>query len=301
MDQLKSMQVFAKVVETGAFITAAEALGISRPMASKHVQRLEDQLGVRLLNRTTRRVSLTEAGQSFYLRCQSIFSSVDEAFSEASNLQAEPKGRLRVNAPLSFGRDYLTRAIADFQDTYKLVEIDLTLNDRMVDIVDEGYDLAIRIGKLVDSTLIARRLAPCQMLVCASPAYLEQYGTPQHPSDLKQHNCLIYTQSSFERSWTLGDTKVEVSGDLRCNFGEALTAAAIAGRGIALEPSFTVARHIKSGNLVQLLPDHPVQSFNVYAVYPQARLLPQKVRVFIDHLVHAFGPAPYWDDDLQRD
>lgn len=302
MDRLKSMEVFLKVVETGSFIAASEALNISRPMASKHVQRLEERLGVRLLNRTTRKISLTEAGRSFYLRCQNIFASIDEAVSEASNLQVEPRGRLRVNAPLSFGRDHVTKAAAAFQTIYKDITIDLTLNDRVVDIVDEGFDVAIRIGQLSDSSLIARRLANCRMLVCAAPSYLDLFGLPQHPENLTLHNCLVYAPSAFESSWTFKtketDINVEVSGDFRANFGEAIVAAAIAGRGIILEPSFTVGPYIRSGELKPILTEFPVESLGIYAIYSQARLLPQKVRVFIDHLSKTFGPEPYWDQGL---
>jgi len=302
MDQLKSMEVFVRVVETGSFIAASEALNISRPMASKHVQRLEDRLGVRLLNRTTRTVSMTEAGRSFYLRCQSIFASIDEAISEASNLQIEPRGRLRVTAPLSFGRDHITRAVAAFQATYPDISMDLTLNDRVADIVDEGFALAIRIGTLSDSSLIARRLAPCRMLVCAAPSYLAAHGIPQHPRDLAQHNCLVYAPSAFESSWEFQEEgeriRVEIAGDFRANFGEAIVAAAAAGRGVVLEPSFTVGPYIRSGDLKPILTDFPVESLGVFAVYPQARLLPQKVRVFIDHLAATFGQEPYWDENL---
>ena len=304
MDRLRSMEVFVKVVETGSFIAASEAMGISRPMASKHLQELEAELGVRLLNRTTRRISLTEAGRSFHLRCQTIFAEIDEAVAEAGNMQSEPRGLLRVNAPLTFGKAHLARSLASFQDRYSEIGVDLTLNDRVVDIVDEGFDIAIRIGTLADSSLIARKLAPCRMVVCASPTYLVENGVPSIPADLAEHNCLIYAYFSQQKHWVFerdGDeVSVEVDGDFRTNFGEALVEAAVAGRGIVVEPSFTVGPYIRSGALVQLLPDCAPRELGIFAVYPPSRLLPQKVRVLIDHLIEAFGPEPYWDDNLER-
>lgn len=299
MDRLKSIEVFTKVVETGSFIAASETIGISRPMASKHVQSLEHELGVRLLNRTTRRISLTEAGRSFHLRCQTILEEIDEAIAEAGNMQIEPRGLLRINAPLTFGRAYLTKAIGSFQENYPDIRVDLTLNDRVADIVDEGFDLAIRIGILSDSSLIAKKLAPCRLLLCASPAYLDHRGTPKKPGDLTAHNCLVYTYFSQEKRWRFGNGKDEISvaiyGDFQANFGEAVVEAAAASRGIVLEPSFTLAPYLANGRLVTILEEFHPQELGIYAVYPPSRLLPQKARLFIDHLVEVFGPRPYWD------
>ncbi len=302
MDRLMSMEVFTKVVEMRSFIAASEALGISRPMASKHIQALETNLGVRLLNRTTRKISLTEAGSAFILRCQTVLSEIDEAIAEAANMQVEPKGLLRINAPLTFARSYLARSIADFQAQYPQISIDLTLNDRVVDIVDEGFDLAIRIGVLADSSLIARKLAPCRVVLCAAPAYLEANGIPNHPTALANHNCLLYAYFDQEKVWTFadpdGELAIRVDGDFRTNFGEVLVEAAVAGRGIVLEPSFTVAPYIASGELVPLLQHFNPRELGIYAVYPPGRTLPQKARAFIDHLSRAFGPEPYWDKGL---
>lgn len=302
MDRLKSMEVFAKVVDMGSFVAAAEALGISRPMASKHVQSLEAQLGVRLLNRTTRKISLTEAGRSFHLRCQSIFEEIDEALIEAGNLRTEPRGTLRINAPITFGRAHLTRTLASFQTRYPDVSIDLTLNDRFVDIVDEGFDLAIRVGRLGDSSLIARKLAPCRLVVCAAPDYLEARGTPQHPCELSGHNCLIYGYFTQDKTWSFEEEgsvlNVPVDGDFRTNLGEAVVEAAAAGRGIILEPSFTVAPYLEDGRLVPILADYRPRDLTIHAVYPSSRLLPQKVRMLIDHLAATFGAKPYWDEAI---
>ena len=304
MDRLKSMEVFVKVVESGSFIAASEALNISRPMASKYVQRLEEELGVRLLNRTTRTVSMTEAGRSFYLRCQNIFVEIDDAVSEVSDLHVEPRGALRINGPISFGRDHLTRAVSDFQARYPDISVDLTLNDRIVDIVDEGFDLAVRVGKLRDSSMIARRLAPSRMIACAAPSYLATRGAPETPADLADHNCLIYAYSSYAGVWRfekgISEETVSIDGDFRSNFGEAVVAAAVAGRGVILEPSFLVAARIAEGALTPILTDYQVAASDIHAVYPQSRLLPQKVRVFVDHLVDVFGPNPYWDENLPK-
>lgn len=300
MDRLKSFEVFSKVADVGSFAAAARTLGISAPMATKHVQDLEIELGVRLFHRTTRRVSLTEAGHALNLRCKSFLAEIEEALTEAGHMQAEPRGLLRVNAPLTFGRAHLTRAIAEFQARYSEISIDLTLNDRTVDIVDEGFDLAIRIGLLDDSSLVSRKLAPCRMVLCASPEYLARSGTPERPEDLTKHNCLIYAYFKQAKRWNFAcdgdEIAVNVEGDFRANFGEALVEAAAAGRGITLEPSFTVAPYLRDGRLVPLLPAFKPRELAIYAVYPPSRMLPQKVRAFIDHLATSFGAKPYWDD-----
>lgn len=300
MNQLQNMRVFAKVVEAGSFIAASEALGISRPMVSKHVARLEYDLGVKLLNRTTRTTSVTEAGRAFYARCLDIFARLDEAVQEASNLRIEPKGQLRISASHSFGRQHLTRSIVNFQKAYPDIEIDLTLNDRMIDLVDEGFDLAIRIGHLADSALIARKLGNCALTLCAAPSYLETHGIPKTPKDLSDHNCLVYCYLAEGKSWAFTkDGKVhtaKVSGNFQANSGDAVVEAAVSGLGIVLEPSFLTSPYLKSGKLVQLLGDYEIPQRGIYAVYPQDRLLPQKTRVFIDFLVGQYGEQPYWDD-----
>lgn len=302
MDRLRTMEVFCKVVDLGSFVAAAETLNMSRPMASKHVLRLEDELGVRLLNRTTRTVSPTEAGQIYYRKAQTIFAAVEDAVTEVSNLQTAPKGRLRINAPLSFGELHLTQAIASFQDTYPGITVDLDLNDRLVDIVDEGFDLAVRIGELQDSSLVATRLAPCRLVACASPSYLDMRGRPTSPKDLEEHNCLIYAYLAQQAVWRFEQEKdtttVGVSGDFRSTFGGAVYAAAIAGRGICLEPSFVVGEALRDGRLEAVLTDWSPRLLGIYAVFPQARLLPRKVRLFIDHLKNTFGPDPTWDRGL---
>lgn len=300
MDQLQSMRVFSKVVETGSFIAASEAMGISRPMVSKHVARLEHNLGVSLLTRTTRTVSMTEAGRSFYGRCLDIFARIDEAVQEAGNLRVQPKGQLRINAPHSFGQKHLARSIASFMQDYPDIEVDLTLNDRVIDLVDEGFDLAIRIGHLSDSSLIARRLATCDFKVCAAPSYIEAHGMPEKPDDLSKHNCLFYSYLKEGTRWQFHkdgqDYAVKTSGHFKANSGDAITEAAVQGLGILLEPTFITGPHLKAGALIPLLNGYDIAPRGIYAVYPENRLLPQKVRVFIDFLVKQYGQRPYWDD-----
>ena len=299
MRQLHSMRVFTKVVETGSFIAASEAMGISRPMASKLVAQLEHNLGVKLLTRTTRTLSMTEAGRSFYTRCIDIFERIDEAVQEAGNLRIEPKGQLRISAPHSFGRKHLARSIALFQQAYPDIDIDLTLNDRVIDIVDEGFDLAIRIGHLANSNLIARKLSDCELKVCAAPSYIEAKGMPKTPSELQEHNCLAYCFLAEGKNWRLmKDDKTytaKVSGNFQANSGDAVVEAAVAGLGIVMEPVFMAAPYLQSEELIPLLGDYEIAPRGIYAVYPQDRLLPQKTRVFIDFLVKDYCNKKTWD------
>ena len=292
MDRLTTIRSFTKVAELGSFRAAADVLNISRPMVSKHVLRLEDELGVSLLNRTTRSVALTEAGRNFLLRSAQILEDLDQAFAEASQQRTNPVGELRISAPVSFGHHHLCRALAKFQNLYGDIQVNLTLSDRYVDIIDEGFDLAIRIGELVDSSMIARRLAPCRLQLMASPEYLARSGKIKSPTDLKHHNCLIYSQFSQSKAWRFArdaeTTAVSVSGNFISNSGEACVAAASAGLGIALEPEFFASQHLNDGRLIRLLPDWKPSELNIYAVYPANRLLPQKVRVLIDFLATSF-------------
>ena len=293
MDKFTAIRVFVNVVETGAFVRAAESVGLSRPMVSKYVGWLEQDLGIKLLNRTTRTLSPTEAGRGFYIRAKDILSRLDEAEQEASSQRIEPKGEVRITAPHAFGRQHLARALASFQLKYPDITVDLVLSDRLVDLVDEGFDLAVRIGRLVDSSLIARKLSLCALQLCAAPAYLEQYGCPTHPSDLIKHNCLHYSYFSEGARWTFHQDgqvmKIPVTGSFRANSGDAIVEMAVSGVGIAMEPYFLMESYLEAGVLVPLLKDFEVDPRGVYAVYPENRLLPQKVRVLIDHLVHAFA------------
>lgn len=294
MDRFVGMAVFVKVVESKSFAAAARHFEISPAMVTKHVQALEERLGARLLNRTTRHVSPTEVGRTYYERCRRIMAEMEEAERVAGDMQATPRGLLKINAPFSFGVAKLAPAIADYLKAYPDVTVDLTLNDRYVDLVEEGFDLAIRIGRLADSSLIAKRLASVPMMVAASPQYLEQYGTPQTPQDLKGHNCLAYTQVPTPGEWSLigpdGDQHVvEVSGRFQANNGDALRVLALRSEGIIFGPDYVVTESIAAGDLIRLFPTYKVPEAALYAVYPHSRYLSAKVRTFVDFLAACFG------------
>ncbi|WP_257388338.1 LysR family transcriptional regulator [Tahibacter caeni] len=299
MDKLQAMQLFVRVVDSGSYTAAADQMEISRALASKLVQSLEDQLGVRLLHRTTRKLSLTEAGERYYQRVSEILGSLNEAEALAAELQADPRGRLRVSAPMSFAIHHLGAAVAEFQQRHPRIELELTLNDRQVDLVEEGFDMAVRIAKLADSSLVARRIAPCRMLLAASPDYLRRAGEPQHPQDLAAHNYLSYTLAARRDEIVLvNDTEretVNLNGSLRVNNGDVIASAAAAGLGFCISPSFLIWQRLQRGELVQLLPQWQIPEIAVHAVYPAGRTLPAKTRSFIDYLVERFGPEPYWD------
>lgn len=297
MDRLAAMRAFAAVAERGSFASAARALGISRAMASRHVQDLEAHLGARLLDRTTRRVAPTEAGRVYHERCAAILAELAEAESAIGALQARPSGRLRVNAPVSFGALHLAAAVADYMAAHPQVSIELVLNDRMVDLVEEGYDVAIRIGRLAPSSLVARRLAPCRLVACAAPSYLRRAGVPRAPADLAGHECLGYTYAPGRDTWRFvgpggEEESVRVRGRLDCNNGDALRAAAVHGAGIVVLPVFIVGQDLAEGRLRRVLPRHEAPPIAIHAVRPQGRHLSAKVRSFIDFLVPRFGDAP---------
>lgn len=299
MDRLVAMDVFLRVVDKGGFTAAAEDLRLSRAMVSKHIQELEEHLGARLLNRTTRKVSLTEVGRVYYEKCGQILDDIAATENAVGEMQAHPRGLLRINAPVSFGALHLAASVSDYMTAHPDVAVELTLNDRVVDLVDEGYDLAIRIGRLADSSLISRRLAPCRMLVCGSPAYLAQHGVPDHPDDLARHNCLGYRYDPRRDEWRFegadGPVAVRVHGTLQSNNGDALLAAALHGVGIVLLPSFIAGPDVASGRLVALLPNHKSPDLAIHALYPHSRHLSAKVRSFVDFLAPRYGDKPAWD------
>ncbi|RKQ70043.1 LysR family transcriptional regulator [Oceanibaculum indicum] len=302
MQDLNAMLVFARVVEEGGFSAAAEKLTLSKSAVSKQVAKLEDQLGVRLLNRTTRRISLTEAGELFFVRAQEVVAAAEAAEQAATSLQDAPRGTLRLNAPVSFGRQHLAPALPDFLYVNPDVTIDMTLTDRFVDLVKEGYDMAIRIGALPDSTLIQRRLADARMLTVASPDYLTRRGVPQTPLDLQRHDCLCYAYQATGDEWRFsgpeGIIRVRVAGQLRANNGDVLMEAAIAGLGIIVLPSFLAGDAVRGGQLTPILRDYKLSEGAIHAVYPHARHVSAKVRAFTDFLAKRFGGKPYWDRDL---
>lgn len=298
MDRLTAMAVFAEVVETRSFSAAASRLGLSTSTASKYVAHLERHLGVRLLHRTTRRVSLTEAGAAFYERATRIVGEMEDAETTVSRLRGTPRGVLRVNAPTSFGTLHLAPAIPVFLARYPEVRVDASLDDRVVDLVEGGFDVAVRVARsLPDSSLVARRLAPNRLVVCAAPPYWKAHGKPRTPADLAHHVCLRYTHLTTQ-AWGFhgprGEESVVVSGSLQANNGEVLAAAAVAGLGVAHLPSFIVGPALAAGALEPALDDYAVADAFLYAVYPH-RQAPPKVRVFVNFLATRFGPRPYWD------
>jgi DNA-binding transcriptional LysR family regulator len=299
MDKLDAMNAFAKVVALGSYAEAARALGLTRSAVSKAVMELEHLLGARLLDRTTRRVSPTEAGRAYYERCLAILAAVEETEMQVSTLHEQPRGVLKVNAPMSFGTRYLADAVADFMGRHPEVKVELILNDRFIDPLEEGVDVTIRIGMLADSSLIARRLAPARRVLIASPDYIARHGVPARPEDLAAHRCLGYGHAVAHSRWELTrDGKaigVQIESILCSNNGDVLRAAAVAGQGIAKLPTFIVGPDIAAGRLVVVMPDWPPRELAIHALYAPNRYLAAKTRLFIDYLVDRYGPRPSWD------
>ena len=300
MDRFGAIEAFVRVAETRSFTEAAERLRTSKSAVSRQVAALEAELGARLFHRTTRSLTLTEAGRGYFERASRILADLEDANLSVSQLQAAPRGKLRVNAPMSFGFLHLAPAIPDFLFRFPDVEIEMIMNDRFVDLVDEGFDVAVRIGALEDSSLVARRLAPMRRVACASPGYLKSRGVPASPADLKAHDCLCYTNVSLGHEWRFvaADGRpwpVEVKGRLATNNGDALRAAALRGLGMAYLPTFLVGGDLQEGTLVTVLEQFVPQDMSMSAVYPHARHLSPKVRAFVDFLAERFGPRPYWD------
>jgi DNA-binding transcriptional LysR family regulator len=300
MDTLASMQVFATVVEEGSFAAAAERLELSRAMVSKHMAHLESHLGARLLNRTTRRLSLTESGSTYFERCQQILKDIEEAELAATQLTSVPRGTLRLTVPLVFGVLHIAPLIADYLSIHPDAKLDFTLDDRYVDLVNEGYDLAIRIGKLAETGLIARKFASDTVVACGAPEYFRRHGVPQVPADLAKHACLGYAYDEAGNEWRFkgrdGEHVIQINGNLRANNGDLLRVAALGGAGIVLQPRFLVGADLRAGRLQAVLTDYECRELGIYAVYPSRKYLSAKVRTFIDFLVERFGPNPDWGE-----
>jgi DNA-binding transcriptional LysR family regulator len=296
-DRLSGFTLFAAVVEAGSFTAAAAGLGMTKSAVSKAVSRLEARLGARLLNRTTRRLRLTEAGRSFHERCVRILAEAEEAEQAVSDLQLAPRGTLRINAPVIFGMQYLAALLPDFMVRYPDLAVEVSLNDRYVDLVEEGYDVAVRIGRLADSSLVARRLCESRHVVCAAPGYWERRGRPGRPADLAAHDCLLYSYLSTGDQWRFegpdGPVSVRVSGPLSSNNGDVLRVAALAGRGVVLLPLFSCGRDLAAGRLEAALAEFVCPAGGLHAVYPPDRRPPAKVRAFVDFLVARLGRAPF--------
>ena len=300
MDRLTSLGVFVAAVEEGSLAAAARRFGLSAAMAGKHVSAIEAELNARLLQRTTRRLSLTDVGHAYYERCKRILEAFDEANREASDSQGTARGVLRVAAPVTFGAMHLGGAVARYLEDHPHVNVEVLLADRYVDLVDAGVDVAIRIGRLQDPGLVTRRLAPCRMVVCASPAYLERHGTPRTPDDLRRAQRLVFSEAVSAGDWTLLDASNRaqvIDGPCRmaANNTQMLLGAALAGAGIAYGPTFVFGEHLGRGELVALLPDYRATELAIQAVYPSVRRIPLKVHRFVDYLADTFGDEPPWD------
>lgn len=296
MDRIDAMRTFITVVNEGAFSRAAERLQMSPQLVSKYVSQLEQHLGVRLLNRTTRKVHLTEAGTGYFQRASQVLDDIDELEKQLGNMQDEARGLLRISAPVSFATRHMAQLLCDFQHAHPAVGIDLQLNDRKVDIVEEGFDIALRIGHLKSSSLIARRIVPVRLVICASPAYLAEHGTPASLEELQQHRYLRYSYIDSEDE--LHNTLLagrHRHADLISNNGDVLVQSAIAGAGIAIQPTFICGQAIADGQLQVILPAFAYAPLGLYAVYAHRQLLASKVRCFIDFMEGYFGEPPYWD------
>lgn len=299
MDRLNSMGIFVQVVSKGSFTAAAQKLKLSRAQISKSVMQLEAYLDTRLLNRTTRKISLTETGRAYYERCKIILQDIEEIESIAGAQTVTPHGTLTISAPTSFGVLHLQKAIPEYIKQYPRVKIVLSLADRFIDVVSEGFDVGIRVAKLEDSSLIARKIAPCKQVFCASPSYLKQNGVPKVPIDLAIHSCLTYSNDLKPETWVLhgqeGKQSIKVNGPVCADNGDILKEAAISGLGIVSSPTFIVGADIKSGKLQQVLMEYCPPEISIYAVFPSRRYLSAKVRTFVNFLSEYFGDTPDWD------
>ncbi|UJW76187.1 LysR family transcriptional regulator [Rhizobium sp. SL42] len=297
MTNLGDLEVFVRVIAAGSMSTAARDLGLSPAVVSKRIKRLEDKLGTRLLQRTTRQISLTEAGQGFHQRVVTILGGLEEAEAFASGRSSEVNGTLKISAPTSFGRMHIAPHLKPFMQAHPDLAINLVLSDEFTDIVGSGFDLAIRIAELNDSSLVARKLAPVRRVLCASPDYLAAHGEPTALEDLKRHRCLpAHNHEAWRLEGPTGPVTLRPEGMLTTNSSEVIREAVIAGLGIALRSTWDIGLELKSGKLVQVLPGYE-SSRNVAlsAVYPSRQFLPAKVRLFIDYLAELYGPNPYWD------
>ena len=300
------MQAFVAVVETGSFTAAADRLDSAKSAISRRVSALEERLGAQLLRRTTRRINLTETGRSYYERGARILADLDEAESAVAQEHGELRGTLRVALPLSFGIRHMCEPIAEFSRHHPRVDFDLDFNDRRIDLVEDGVDLAVRIGRLPDSSMIARRLFETRTIVCGSKRYFDEHGTPQTPDDLRDHRCLVYGNLADPRKWVCKDAagkriQIDVNPSMTATSGDFLGAAASQGLGIVMQPTFIAGDAIKRGELVPILTNYEWPVSPAYAMYPPTRHLSYRVREFIDYLVEYFSGTPQWDEDCDAE
>ncbi|TWI44924.1 transcriptional regulator, LysR family [Pseudoduganella flava] len=303
MDRLTGIAVFVAAVEEGSLAGAARRFGLSPAMAGKYVGAVEAEVNARLLQRTTRRLSLTDIGQVYYERCKRILEAWDEAQREAADAQGTARGVLRIAAPVTFGALHLGGVLAGYLDAHPHVRAEVTLSDRYVDLLETGVDVALRIGRLPDSGLIARRLAPCRMVLCAAPAYVARHGMPRRPEDLRDAPRLAFSEAVSPGDWTLCDAQgathvIAGPSRLTANNTQLLLAAALAGAGIAYGPTFVFGESIARGSLVALLPEYRAPDLAIQAVFPSARHLPLKLRHLLGHLAAQWGDMPSWDRQL---
>lgn len=299
MDRFLEMQTFNAVVDAGSFVKAADALDLSKAAVSRYVVDMETRLGVRLLHRTTRKLSLTEEGQVFYARSKELLAELQEAEDEVTARSDAASGLLRINAPFTFGILHLAPLWGEFKALHPKVSLDVTLADRLVDLVEEGYDVAIRIAKLENSTLVSKRLATTRIVLCASPQYLAQHGTPQHPSELINHAIISYSYRSAKDEWTFtgpqGTVSVKTKPCIHTNNGDTCRAAALSHQGVILQPTFLVGKDLADGSLVELMPSYRSEELGIYAVYPTRKHVSAKVRALIEFLAtHFAGRGPSW-------
>ncbi|MCK5425260.1 MAG: LysR family transcriptional regulator [Emcibacter sp.] len=303
MGQLEDMDAFVRIIDAGSISQAANQLGVVKSAISRRLVDLEVRLGAQLLNRTTRKSSLTEAGRKYYERSVQILADVAEINATTSNAKTDLSGTFKISVPLSFGLLHMSAAINEFAALHPGLIIHMDFNDRKVDLVEEGYDVAIRIAELKDSSLMARKIAPVHRMLCASPDYIARMGNPEKPTDLKNHHMLHYTNAQNATLHFIGPDKrkhsINLPAKMVANNGDFLKSAAKDGHGIILTPTFIVWKEIASGELITVMNDYPCLSLNAYVVYPQTRHLSQKVRLFIDYLVDKFGGEPYWDKDIK--
>lgn len=298
-----AIPVFVAVAENGGFAAAARQLGVSKSAVSKRISQLEAELGAQLLHRSTRSLSLTEAGERYLSHAVRALGAAREAEDAVLELQGDPKGLLKISVPMSFGRLHVAPLLSPFLRRHPGIEIDMVMDDRVTDLVEGGFDMAIRAGTLPDTALIARKLAPCCNILCAAPAYVDEFGKPEHPTELPSHNCLHYAYFSDASEWTFASSeetvRVAARGNLRINNGEALLEAVLGGAGIARLPSFIAGPHLATGKLQRLLCRYDMPAQTVYAVFPKRRHRPAKVGAFLDFLVTAYGGGnPPWDAEL---
>lgn len=303
MLKTEELQAFVHIVDASTITAAAERLSVAKSAVSRRLSELEEHLGVELFHRTTRKLVLTDSGRGFYSRCVRILADLEEAEHAVSQAHHELNGQLRVAAPLSFGSMHLTSAIIEFQKLHPKLNFDIDFNDRKIDLIQEGFDVGIRVANLKDSSLIARKIANVSFVICASPSYLKKYGLPKVPEDLKKHQCFAYSNKENPDSWTFADEQgkkqvIKMPKTMQANNGLFLNTAAIHGLGIVYQPTFIAHESIAKGELVSILQDYTISEVNAYAIYPPTRHLSQRVRRFIDFLVERFAGVPYWEKCL---